>query len=71
MSIVVKATERLGLTGCLCRFVPKYFDQDISTGIPKLTEEGRKALEEELAEKPEHQLEESTPTSRTPSSGAD
>ncbi|TBU31406.1 hypothetical protein BD311DRAFT_786485 [Dichomitus squalens] len=53
-------------------FVPRYFENDISTGIPKLTEEGRKALEEELAEKPEYQLEEeATPTSRTPSSGAD
>ena len=32
------------------RFIPLYFDKDISTGIPTLTPEGRKAVEEELAE---------------------
>lgn len=56
----------------MCRsFVPKYFEQDISTGMPTLTEEGRKALEEELSEKSEHTLEDVTPTSVTPSSKSD
>ncbi|EIW74369.1 hypothetical protein CONPUDRAFT_133042 [Coniophora puteana RWD-64-598 SS2] len=31
-------------------FVPKYFEEDITTGEPVLTDAGRKALEEELAE---------------------
>ncbi|KAF9012890.1 hypothetical protein BDZ89DRAFT_1023836 [Hymenopellis radicata] len=31
-------------------FVPRYFDKDISSGVAILTEEGRKAVEEELAE---------------------
>ncbi|THU96230.1 hypothetical protein K435DRAFT_858722 [Dendrothele bispora CBS 962.96] len=31
-------------------FIPKYFEKDISTGIPTLTEEGRKAVEEEVKE---------------------
>ncbi len=31
-------------------FVPRYFDKDISNGVAILTEEGRKAIEEELAE---------------------
>ena len=43
------------------RFVPKFFEQDISTGIPVLTEEGRKAIEEELSETEEYQLEVATP----------
>ena len=38
------------------RFIPRYFDPDISSGLPTLTEEGRKALEEELKEAAEHQL---------------
>ncbi|PIL27701.1 hypothetical protein GSI_10854 [Ganoderma sinense ZZ0214-1] len=52
-------------------FTPKYFEQDISTGMPTLTEEGRKAIEEELREKSEHTLEDATPTSVTPSSKSD
>ncbi|TFK91645.1 hypothetical protein K466DRAFT_582628 [Polyporus arcularius HHB13444] len=43
-------------------FVPKYFEPDISTGIPMLTEEGCKAIEEELAETADHRLEDSAPT---------
>ncbi len=41
--------------------------------MPTLTEEGRKALEEELSEKSEHtlELEDATPTSVTPSSKSD
>lgn len=31
------------------RFVPVYFEPDISSGQPVLTDEGRKAVEEELA----------------------
>lgn len=33
-----------------CRFTPRYFEEDIASGVPKLTEEGRKAIAEELAE---------------------
>jgi oxysterol-binding protein-related protein 9/10/11 len=36
---------------CSCdRFIPRYFDKDIGTGIPRLTEEGMRIVEEELAE---------------------
>ncbi|EIM81944.1 uncharacterized protein STEHIDRAFT_65725 [Stereum hirsutum FP-91666 SS1] len=31
-------------------FVPKYFEKDIESGMPMLTEEGRRAIEEELRE---------------------
>ena len=30
--------------------MPAYFEKDIDSGIPKLTEAGRKVLREELAE---------------------
>lgn len=30
------------------RFVPKYFEKDIQSGVPTLTQAGRAALEEEL-----------------------
>lgn len=40
------------------RFVPKYFENDIDSGIPILTAEGQKALEEELREDGPHALEE-------------
>lgn len=30
------------------RFIPTFFEKDISTGIPTLTAEGWKAVEEEL-----------------------
>lgn len=40
-----------------CRFVPKYFESDIESGIPKLTEAGRRALEEEMQEDSLHALE--------------
>lgn len=33
-----------------CRFIPQYFEKDISSGIPVLTSAGRKAVEEELKE---------------------
>lgn len=29
-------------------FIPVFFEKDIDSGIPRLTAEGRKALEEEL-----------------------
>ncbi|KAI0336723.1 hypothetical protein GY45DRAFT_1290568 [Cubamyces sp. BRFM 1775] len=49
------------------KFVPRYFDPDISSGMPTLTEEGRKALEEELKEPADHKLEEeSSSESSTP-----
>ncbi|CAL1708602.1 unnamed protein product [Somion occarium] len=38
-------------------FVPKYFEPDLDSGIPTLTEEGRKALEEELKEEGPYPLE--------------
>ena len=33
-----------------CRFVPRYFEKDISKGYADLTAEGRAAVEEELHE---------------------
>lgn len=39
------------------RFIPVYFQKDIDNGIPQLTAEGRKAVEEELAEGPQYPLE--------------
>ncbi len=30
------------------RFVPKFFEKDIQSGVPTLTQAGRAALEEEL-----------------------
>ncbi|KAI1798004.1 hypothetical protein LXA43DRAFT_1056258 [Ganoderma leucocontextum] len=53
------------------QFTPKYFENDISMGIPTLTEEGRKALEEELSENSEHTLEEEATPTVTPSSKSD
>ncbi|KAJ3755961.1 hypothetical protein EV360DRAFT_48797 [Lentinula raphanica] len=38
-------------------FVPRYFEEDISSGVPTLTEEGRKAIEEELQERDDEDLE--------------
>lgn len=32
------------------RFIPKYFEKDISAGYAKLTDEGRKVVNEELEE---------------------
>ncbi|CDO75437.1 hypothetical protein BN946_scf184693.g6 [Trametes cinnabarina] len=52
------------------QFIPRYFGPDISSGQPKLTEEGRRAIEEELKEPADHKLEEdrpSTPATATPS----
>lgn len=42
---------------CYCRFVPKYFESEYDDGIPTITAEGRKALEHELSDEAEHQLE--------------
>ncbi|KAF9064281.1 hypothetical protein BDP27DRAFT_1333809 [Rhodocollybia butyracea] len=44
-------------------FVSQYFDSDISSGVPTLTEEGQKAIEEELSEKDnvENEVEAKTP----------
>ncbi|KAI0777210.1 hypothetical protein BD413DRAFT_172325 [Trametes elegans] len=51
-------------------FVPRYFDPDISSGLPTLTEEGRKALEEEFKEPAEHKLEaEEEEAPATPAAG--
>ncbi|KAI0634846.1 hypothetical protein C8Q77DRAFT_1104317 [Trametes polyzona] len=49
------------------KFVPRYFEADISSGLPKLTEEGRKAVEEELKEPAEHKLEDESAS--TPEEG--
>jgi hypothetical protein len=42
----------IGLTanGLKHRFIPQYFERDISSGVPILTAAGRKAVEEELNE---------------------
>ena len=48
------------------RFSPKFFEKDISNGIPTITAEGRKALEEELQEESEHKLEAATPRLERP-----
>lgn len=37
--------------------MPAYFEKDIDSGIPTLTEAGRKVLEEELAEPSTHEVE--------------
>lgn len=42
------------------RFVPVYFDKDISSGIPILTAEGRKAIDEEFKEISPYTLESSS-----------
>jgi len=34
----------------ICRFMPKYFERDYSAGYANLTEEGWKAVKEELEE---------------------
>ncbi len=39
------------------RFIPRYFDSDIDSGIPTLTGEGHSALYEELNEEVVHPLE--------------
>jgi hypothetical protein len=36
------------MVACLDRFVPKYFEKDIQSGVPTLTQAGREALEEEV-----------------------
>lgn len=41
----------------ISRFQPIFFEKDIDSGIPKLTAEGRKAVEEELAEPEPHCIE--------------
>ena len=38
----------LGLFLFVFRFVPKYFDKDIQSGVPTLTQAGRIALEAEI-----------------------
>lgn len=39
------------------RFIPVYFEKDIDSGIPQLTVEGRRAVEEELSESSQYPLE--------------
>ncbi len=48
------------------RFSPKYFQKDISIGNPVLTAEGRKAIEEEMVEAADEQLEAITPQVERP-----
>lgn len=43
------------------RFVPQFFEKDISTGVPTLTAAGRKAIEEEMQEEMPHTMEPATP----------
>lgn len=43
--------------GSHVRFIPVYFEKDIDGGVPRLTAEGRKAVEEELAESSQYPLE--------------
>lgn len=38
------------------RFVPRYFDKDISRGIPTLTADGWAAVEEEMKETSSHAI---------------
>jgi hypothetical protein len=53
------------------RFKPKFFDPEISSGIPILTTEGRKMIEEELKEPAPYTLEEApTATSTTTAAAA-
>lgn len=39
------------------RFVPSYFESDLESGIPKLTDAGRQAMEEEMEEEALYPLE--------------
>lgn len=39
------------------RFTPWYFEKDISSGVPVLTAEGRRAIAEEMAEASSYCLE--------------
>src|SRR6202042_1448836 len=45
------------LTCMTSRFIPLYFEKDISSGTPTLTREGLKAVEDELGESSPHCLE--------------
>jgi len=47
-------------------FIPSYFETDIDFGVPVLTIEGRKAVEEELAEDSQYCLENHGGTAATP-----
>jgi hypothetical protein len=47
-------------------FIPSYFETDIDSGVPVLTLEGRKAVEEELAEDSQYCLEDHGGTAATP-----
>lgn len=47
---------------CLHSFLPSYFEKDIDSGIPKLTAEGRQAVDEELAEEGPHRQPEEAAT---------
>ncbi|KAJ3998092.1 hypothetical protein F5050DRAFT_1873306 [Lentinula boryana] len=47
-------------------FVPQYFEEDISSGVSKLTEEGRKAVEEELQEEDEEDEDQEQTEVKTP-----
>jgi len=43
------------LTVWLGRFVPRYFEKDIQSGMPTLTQAGREALEAEIKYEHEHE----------------
>lgn len=47
----------LFFVGNVCRFIPRYFEKDLTNGKAALTPEGRKAVEEELAEDTEYCVE--------------
>lgn len=42
------STNHADFVCLLLRFIPVFFEKDIDSGIPRLTAEGRKALEDEL-----------------------
>ena len=43
--------------------MPRYFEKDIESGVPRLTLDGEKAIEEELKEDPSYTPEEAHSTS--------
>lgn len=51
------------------RFIPAYFEKDISTGIPSLTSAGRSAVGEEFAESSPYRLEDHRETFWGPDGG--
>ena len=58
------SSELAHMTWSHCRFIPTYFQKDIDDGIPQLTAEGRKAVEEALTEGSQYPME-ATPRKST------